>query len=126
MTPFDYLNAINQTKEDLSNDPLFEKDYVPFIVNRGLSYFVDTCLYANELNCRSSIPKEWQFSYLLNSITKKKRFSKWHKKDALGDNLAMVMEYYNYSTEKAKVALSILSEEQLVMIKQKFEKGGKL
>jgi len=36
------------------------------------------------------------------------------------------MKYYNYSREKAEVALSILSKDQLTMIKQKFEKGGKL
>jgi hypothetical protein len=62
---------------------------------------------------------------LLNSIAKKKRFSKWHKKET-GDDLTMVMKYYNYSREKAEVALSILSKDQLTMIKQKFEKGGKL
>ena len=77
------------------------------------------------MNFRHYIPKKWQFHYLLNSITKKKRFSKWHKLET-GDDLTMVMNYYNYSREKAKVALSILSEEQLNMIKQKFEKGGKL
>lgn len=125
MTPFDYLNAINLTKDDFSDDPAFQKDYVPFIVNRGLSYFVDTCLQANEMNVRPNIPKKWQFSYLLNSITKKKRFSKWHKQE-IGDDLSMVMEYYGYSIEKAKVALSILTKDQLTMIKQKFEKGGKL
>lgn len=126
MTPFDYLKAINETKDDISDDTNFEKDYVPYIVNRGLSFFVDSCLQANEMNLRHHSPKKWQFSYLLNSVTKKKRFSKWHKKDDIGSDLAMVMEYYGYSIEKAKVALSILTEDQLRMIKQKFEKGGKL
>jgi hypothetical protein len=125
MTPFDYLNCINLTKDDISDDPSFQSDYTPFIVNRGLSYFVDTCLQANEMNLRHDISKRWQFHYLLNSITKKKRFSKWHKYEA-GDDLEMVMEYYNYSREKARVALSILPKEQLIIIKQKFEKGGKL
>lgn len=125
MSPFDYLNCINLTKDDLSDDPSFQKDYEPFIVNKGLSFFVDSCLQANEMNLRHYIPKKWQFRYLLNSIAKKKRFSKWHKKET-GDDLTMVMKYYNYSREKAEVALSILSKDQLTMIKQKFEKGGKL
>ena len=94
MSPFDFLNAINLTKKDLfAEDPLSEKDYAPFIVNRGLSYFPDTVLYANEMNRNAHIAKDWQFSFFLNTITKKKRFSKWHKKDADTENLRLVMEY---------------------------------
>jgi hypothetical protein len=125
MTPFDFINAINLTKKNLFEDPLAKKDYVPFIINRGLSYFPDTVLYANEMNRLSGIPEDWQFSFFLNTIPKKKRFSKWHKKDAETESLSLVKEYFGYSSEKAKEALSILSEEQLVMIKEKLYKGGK-
>jgi hypothetical protein len=75
MSPFDFINAINFTKENLFNDPQAKKDYAAFIVNRGLSYFPDTVMYANEMNRFPSTPEEWQFSYFLNSIAKKKRFS---------------------------------------------------
>jgi hypothetical protein len=125
MTPFDFINAINLTKKNLFEDPQAEKDYVPFLVNRGLSYFPDTVLYANEMNRNSGIPKDWQFSFFLNTIPKKKRFSKWHKKDADSDSLTLVKEYFGYSSEKALEALSILSDEQLAMIKEKLYKGGK-
>jgi hypothetical protein len=125
MTPFDFINAINLTKKDLFEDPQAEKDYVPFLVNRGLSYFPDTVLYANEMNRNSGIPKDWQFSFFLNTIPKKKRFSKWHKKDAETEPLRLVMEYFGYSSEKAQEALSILSEDQMNMIKEKLYKGGK-
>jgi hypothetical protein len=125
MTPFDFINAINLTKKNLFEDPMAHKDYVPFIVNRGLSYFPDTVLYANEMNRNSGIPEDWQFSFFLNSIPKKKRFSKWAKKDAETEPLQLVMEYFGYSSEKAKEALGILSEEQLTMIKEKLYKGGK-
>ena len=126
MTPFDFINAINFTKKDLlAEDPMAKKDYVPFIINRGLGYFPDTVLYANEMNRNSSIPADWQFSFLLNSISKKKRFSKWHKKDAETESLRLVKEYFGYSDSKAIEALSILTEDQLVMIKEKLYKGGK-
>ena len=125
MTPFDFINAINLTKKNLFEDPQAEKDYVPFLVNRGLSYFPDTVLYANEMNRNSGIPKDWQFSFFLNTIPKKKRFSKWHKKDADSESLTIVKEYFGYSSEKALEALSILSDEQLTMIKEKLYKGGK-
>ncbi len=125
MTPFDFINAINLTKKNLFEDPQAEKDYLPFLVNRGLSYFPDTVLYANEMNRNSGIPKDWQFSFFLNTIPKKKRFSKWHKKDADSESLTLVKEYFGYSSEKALEALSILSDEQLAMIKEKLYKGGK-
>ena len=125
MTPFDFINAINLTKKNLFEDPQAEKDYLPFLVNRGLSYFPDTVLYANEMNRNSGIPKDWQFYFFLNTIPKKKRFSKWHKKDADSDSLTLVKEYFGYSSEKALEALSILSDEQLAMIKEKLYKGGK-
>ena len=126
MNPFDFLNAINITKKDLiTEDPLTEKEYPPFMVNRGLSYFPDTVMYANEMNRNSDIPKKWQFQFLINSISKKKRFSKWHKKDAETESLQLVMEYYGYSSEKAKEAMKILSSDQLAYIEEKLNKGGR-
>lgn len=126
MSPFDFLNAINLTKKDvLAEDPLNKKDYSAFMINRGLSYFPDTILYANEMNRNSQIPVEWQFSFFLNSISKKKRFSKWAKKDAETEDFRLVKEYFGYSDTKAQDALDILSKEQLVMIKEKLYKGGK-
>lgn len=126
MTPFDFINAITLTKKNLfAEDPQAKSDYVPFVVNRGLSYFPDTILYANEMNRNTSIPVDWQFSFLLNSISKKKRFSKWAKKDAETEDFRLVKEYFGYSDSKAQEALSVLSGDQLTMIKEKLYKGGK-
>jgi hypothetical protein len=125
MSPFDFLNAINDTKKNLFEDPQAAKDYKPFIVNRGLSYFHDTVLYANEMNKHPELDKDQQFSFFLNIISRKKRFSKWSKKDATTDSIELVKEYFGYSSEKAKDALSLLSEEHLIMIKEKLYKGGK-
>ena len=60
-SPFDYLNAINLTKENMMVDAQSEKDYVPYLINRGLSMFQDTVLYANEMNMHPDIPKKSQF-----------------------------------------------------------------
>lgn len=126
MTPFEFVNAINLTKQDLfKDDPLAEKDYSAFLVNKSLSFFPDTVLYANEMNMNSDIPREWQFSFLLNSISKKKRYSKWFKKTAETESFRLVKEYYGYSNEKIKEALTILTDDQLAMIKEKLYKGGK-
>ena len=128
MSPFDYVKAINETKVDLlAGDPEAVKDYnkVKFIVNRALGYFPDTVMQANQMNQFSDIPADWQFSFFLNTISKKRRFSKWAKADADSSSLELVKEYYGYSSEKAKEALSVLSDEHLIMIKEKLYKGGK-
>jgi hypothetical protein len=126
MTPFDFINAICENKnKDLIKEPQAEKDYKAFIINRGLAYYYDTVLQANTMNYHHHIPKDWQFSYLLNSITKKKRRTAWEKKDTKSDHLELVMLHYDYSKRKAMAVLDILTEEQLAMIKQKYEKGGR-
>ena len=125
-SPFEFVGAITQTKKDLlAEDSLAVKDYSPFIVNKGLSFFPDTVLYANEMNLNAGIPNDWQFYFLLNSISKKKRYSKWFKKNAKTDSFRLVKEYFGYSDEKARDALEVLTEDQLVMIKEKLYKGGK-
>lgn len=126
MSFFDYLNAINTTKKDLmKEDPLSEKDYVPFMINRGLSYFPDTIMYANEMNKYSSIPKDWQFAFYMHSIKPKKRFSKWHKKDQNSDDLNLIMKVYGYSAQKAAEALEILTDAQLSSLRESYSTGGK-
>lgn len=126
MSFFDFLNAINDTKKDLlKEDPLTEKDYVPFMINRGLSYFPDTILYANEMNQFASIPKNWQFDFYRIGIPKKKRFSKWHKRDQNSEELEVVMREYGYSSQKAMQALEILTEDQIKELKEKYKTGGR-
>ena len=123
MSPFDYLKAINETKEDVMLTPEDERKYSPFIVNRGLSFFMDTIFQVNELNRNYHLEARLQFDYLLNSVRKKKRYSKWLKPEKLQD-LDVVNEYYGFGNEKAKDALRILSEDQLAFIKDKLNQGG--
>jgi hypothetical protein len=123
MSPFDFVNAISQSKKDLMEDPAVERLYQPFLVNKALSYFPDTVMYANEMNRRHLTDSKLQFQFFLNTVRPARRFAKWVKKQE-DDDLAAVMEYYGYSPEKAKSALSILSSDQLITIKEKLEKGG--
>ena len=122
----DYLGAINQTKEPLldSEDEEWTKKYPPFIINKCLSGFQDTLMLVNEINQYPSINKKLQFDFLINSIRPRKRFTPWLKANKL-DNLEYVKEFYGYNNEKAKVALTILNDEQIATIKQKLNKGGR-
>ena len=123
MSPFDYLKAINETKEDVMLTSQDEKKYAAFIVNRGLSFFMDTIFQANEINRNLHLDSRLQFDYLLNSIRQKKRYSKWLKPEKL-DDLDIVKEYYGFGNEKAKNALQVLSVDQLAYIRCKLNQGG--
>ena len=124
MKPFDFVNAINSTKKDLMKDPSdesAEKEYVPFITNKTLSYFPDTIMYANEMNINHVVDNKLQFHYLLNSVRTAKRFTKWLKKD--NSDIELIRQYYGYSTDKAIQAIRILSPEQISLIRTKLTQG---
>jgi hypothetical protein len=116
----DWLNSINFTKEDLSENI---KSYPPYIINRCLSGHIDCLMYANEMNIHHHLSKDMQYSFYLNSLRKKKRFSPWLRKDKVTD-LECIKSYYGYSNEKASQALKILTQEQLNFIKQRLDIGG--
>ena len=120
----DWLNSINQTKKNLiDEDPDLEKDYPPYIINRCYSGHLDAVMYANEMNKYNFLPKKMQYDFFINILRVKKRFSPWLRKDTIKD-IDHVKRYYDYSNEKAKQALKLLSKEQLNFIKSKFETGG--
>jgi hypothetical protein len=124
MNPFEYLNAINYTKQNIMVDDLAEKSYNSFMVNRSLSYFHDTVLMANEMNQHHHIDSRLQFDFFINIVRKKKRFSKWNKPETVSD-VEVVKEYYGYSNEKARQVLTLLTSEHIDELKKKVYKGGR-
>jgi hypothetical protein len=120
----DIIPSILQTKKNPFQDELEYKDYVPFVVNRALSFHLDCVLYANEINLHNQLDKDQQFLFFLNSIRPMKRkFQPWQKASSDKD-LECVKEYFGYSNQKAKEALRILNDEQIAEIKAKTNKGG--
>jgi len=124
MNPFVYVNEITNGKKNIMVDDIAEKAYNPFMVNRGLSYFHDTVLMANEMNRYHHIDKRLQFDFLINIVRKKKRFSKWLKPEENAE-IEVIKEYYSYSNEKAKQIHSLLSSDQINELKKKVYRGGK-
>ena len=133
LSPFDFVNAINFTKQDLFKADSFsgireyhsESEYARFIINKSLSYFPDTILFANLANtCLTNVPNYSHFDFLRFGITKKKRFSKWAK-PIENDDLNLIMQYYQVNREKAEDVLKLLTKDQLDEIKKEIDKGGK-
>jgi len=118
------IPSILQTKKSVIHDDIDTKDYVPFVVNRALSYHMDCVLYANEVNLYPELEKDMQYQYLLNTVRSMKRqFQPWQKSSTDKD-LECVKIYFGYSNQKAKEALRILNDEQIAEIKRKTDKGG--
>tara|TARA_R110002153_G_scaffold22757_4_gene74657 strand:- start:142 stop:597 length:456 start_codon:yes stop_codon:yes gene_type:complete len=126
ISPFDFANSINFTKENLIIDEDTENQYNPFIVNRAMGFSADTVIPANEMNSRPHIDNKMQYDFLCGVVRKSKRYSKWIKSEE--EDLEAIQEYFAYSFNKAKEALRILSSDDIVAIKNILirSKGGKL
>ena len=121
-----YLNSINLNKKSVfqTEDPGWEKNYPPYIINKCMSHHMDTVLYANEMNRLHHASKHMQFSFLINTIRSQKRFSKWLKASKIKD-LDAVKTYFGYSNNRAREALSVLTKGQIDYIKERLYKGGR-
>jgi hypothetical protein len=118
------IPSILTTKKSVINDDIDAKDYVPFVVNRALSYHQDCVLYVNEINLQPGTDKDMQYQYLLNTVrSMKRKFQPWQKSSADKD-IECVKSYFGYSNQKAKEALRILNDEQIAEIRKRTDKGG--
>ena len=123
MNPFDVLNSVNHNKKDLL-DAENESKYPAFMVNRGLSYFRDTVLLANEMNRNHHIDGRLQFDFLRSAIRPRKRFSKWAKKEKI-KAIDLIKEVYGYSTPKAEAVLDLFTDKDLEVLASRVFKGGR-
>ena len=124
ISPFDFANSINYTKENLMVDDWSEKQYNAFIINKSLSHGIDTVVAANEMNARPHLDAKLQYDFLCGFIRKKKRFNKWLKPEK-EENLEIIKEYFGYSNVRAQEALRLLSEADIEAIKGLLKRGGK-
>ncbi len=124
ISPFDFANSINYTKENLMVDDWSEKQYNAFIINKSLSHGIDTVVAANEMNARPHLDAKLQYDFLCGFVRKKKRFNKWLKPEK-EENLEIIKEYFGYSNVRAQEALRLLSEADIEAIKGLLKKGGK-
>lgn len=127
MKLWDFVNDINGKQanilEDCANPDLAKKVYVPFIINKQMSYFPDTILYAQQMNLHHHAPNDAQYFYYLNSIRPRKRFCKWSKRQE-SEDIDLVRRHYGYDINKAEQALSLLSPDDLQNLREKYDTGG--
>ena len=119
----DWLNSVNFNKKDIIQDEFDEKQYPGFIVNKCLSGMADAVMYANEMNRMHWLDKKMQYDFFLYGLPKKKRFAPWMKAKKVKD-LDIVKQYHGYNNEKAKIALEILTEDQIAEMRKVLSGGG--
>ena len=117
-SPFDYVKSINEKSEmdDLSG-------YNPFLTNRAFAYHLDTILLAEEMNQAHHISPTLQYDFYYHSVRRGKRFG-FPPKVEEEHNLAVVMDYYNCSQQKAIEYLQVLSLTDISSIIASRDKGG--
>lgn len=136
ISPFDFIKSINTHGPDLLKDcKAYEgeersgpdtpsKQYVPFIINRGLSQFNDTVLLTNEVNIRHQLPAKMQYDFLRAAIRPRKRFAKWAKKVKDPADIQVIQEAYNYSRDKAEQVYPLFTKDSLKALRKKLDRGG--
>jgi len=123
LTPFDFIKSIND-KNYIVLDKTMEKQYTAFVVNRGLSQFLDCVPYVEKMNVYHKLPQKMQYDYLFHAIRKNKRFSAWAKQTKY-EHLDVIIEYYQVNKSKALSILDRLSDEQVeVIVRLKESTGG--
>jgi hypothetical protein len=113
LSPFDFIKSINEKSGNLMEvSPDVERDYIPFMVNRGLSFSPDTVLYANEMNRLPFTDRRMQYDYLYASVRRRKRFDKWVKPEEKDEELVQsVMARYGIGRKRADEYISLLDQE---------------
>ena len=116
--PFEYVKSINHKdyQFDLSG-------YNPYLTNKCFSMHLDTILLAEEMNQAFNLSPTLQYDFYYHGVRKGKRFG-FPPKVEEDDNITLVCEVYNYSVEKAKQALQLLTKEQLQSLKNSRNTGG--
>lgn len=130
MDLFKALTAINETKVNLFNtgepEETLSKGYSAFMVNRMLSYHADAILLVNEMNTRMGtkieITPKQHFEFLLNTLSKKKRFTRTIKPEA-DEKIELIMSVFKYNRDRAREICDLVSDSDFERMRTAF--GGK-
>ena len=116
--PFEYVKSINKKNYmyDLSG-------YNPFLTNRAFAAFIDTIMFAEEMNQSHHLSPNLQYDFYYYGIRKGSRFDPIPKPTE-PEGLEVVMAYYKYSKQKALQVMSLLSKQDILSMVKSMDKGG--
>ena len=109
-TVFTYLKLIN--KADKTDIEVDDEIYNQFLINRGLSYHIDTVAIANEMNKYGCISNQMHFDFMRNVVSPRNRYAKWTKPHKHG-KAAVISQYYGITLKKAYEYIGIISDDKI-------------
>ena len=117
--PFDYVKSINRKtyEYDLSG-------YNPFLTNRAFAGFIDTIMFAEQMNQHSDLSPYLQYQFYYYGVRKGSRFDPISKPSE-PEGLEVVMAYYNYSKQKALEVMTLLTKQNIISMIESMDKGGR-
>lgn len=119
----DWLYSIILNKNNIM-DKENEKKYPQFIINNILSKDRELIFYIDAIN-NLNISNKMHYDFLLNAITKKKRFLQFPKKKIQeSEIITFIKRYYNISYNRALKYYKFLDEEDINNLKKYFDEGG--
>ena len=123
ITIFDIINDISNHGSYLENyyelNNSLPKAFNSFMILKAFSNFQDTVLLANELNKKQDIPDEIKWRFLKETVTKRKRYSKWFKSIEDEEPIVLLAKYYDCTVNEMKKNISVLSKEKILEILKK-------
>lgn len=126
MKLFDVVSNILDKKEILTEEEV-KANYKPFIINRAMANHQDLVFFAQKMNenWQLSAIQQYHFYYFL--IDKRKRWSKWPKRDeSLDEKIELLKELYDYSTIRARETIPVIDALDLWdAIRADLNKGGR-
>lgn len=124
LNPFDVVNQVSTSTQNNWGE-VDKKNYIPFLINRALSYHHDTIMLANEVNMRHQMPLQWQYDfYRLAIAPKKKRFAKWSKPSE-DELVELISSTYQVNRQKAISIRSLLNSNDINNLRTITERGGR-
>lgn len=117
ITIFDIVNDISNHGKYIENyyeiNKSLPKEFNSFMVIKAFSNFQDTILLANELNKKPDIPDEAKWRFLKETISKRKRYSKWFKSLDDEEPIVLLAKYYDCSVSEMRKNICVLSKEKI-------------
>lgn len=114
---FDYWKDLTQLKVPLEE----ENTYNPYQMTRLVSMFQMCVPFAEEV-ARYQLPKETHYDLLSSFLPKRFLKIDYMKKKKDEADYALVSRYFEFGSRDLKLALSILTDDEINIIKKKY--GG--
>ena len=115
------IKSITQKTELLSEDYI-NKNYVPFITNKLLAQYQDCIYFTCIVDKMANMPLYAQYLFYYYAISKRNRFKRMEQ-TIINPDVKIIMDYYNYSHQKAVDIVRIISTTKMNEIRILMTKG---